>query len=169
MDEKDAASTTEAVYCDCERGHNGIGLAGRLCDCQEDVVSGPAHAPTTGMRLAVTGGRYYKDADAVARALDKVHSQRGIALLIHGACPVGHGGADMLADAWAKANGVPVLPFPVDHAVDGPWPGAGPRRNRRMIRDGKPDGVVAFPGGRGTRDMIEASDEADLKVWEPTK
>lgn len=29
--------TTKAT-CDCERSHNGLGLAGRECDCQEDGV-----------------------------------------------------------------------------------------------------------------------------------
>lgn len=25
----------EPQFCDCERGHNGMGIAGRLCDCDE--------------------------------------------------------------------------------------------------------------------------------------
>lgn len=25
---------TAEMLCDCERGHNGFGMAGRLCDCQ---------------------------------------------------------------------------------------------------------------------------------------
>jgi len=36
-----------------------------------------------------------------------------------------------------------------------------------MIDDGKPDGVVAFPGGTGTADMIRRAKKAGLKVWEP--
>ena len=28
-----------APLCDCERSHNGLGLGGRPCDCQEDVVA----------------------------------------------------------------------------------------------------------------------------------
>lgn len=31
----------------------------------------------------------------------------------------------------------------------------------------KPDGVVLFPGGRGTADMRKAAQEAGVKVWEP--
>ena len=30
-----------------------------------------------------------------------------------------------------------------------------------------PDGVVAFPGGRGTRDMAFAAENVGLKVWWP--
>jgi hypothetical protein len=29
----------------------------------------------------------------------------------------------------------------------------GPFRNERMLREGRPDGAVGFPGGKGTRDM----------------
>jgi len=33
---------------------------------------------------------------------------------------------------------------------------AGPLRNQRMLDEGKPDLVVAFPGGGGTKDMVSA-------------
>jgi len=36
-----------------------------------------------------------------------------------------------------------------------------------MIDEGKPDGVVAFPGGRGTEDMVRRAAAAGLKVWFP--
>jgi hypothetical protein len=26
-------------YCDCERSHNGIGMAGRMCDCQQEQIN----------------------------------------------------------------------------------------------------------------------------------
>lgn len=42
----------------------------------------------------------------------------------------------------------------------------GPKRNRKML-ELKPDGVVAFPGGRGTMDMIRAATEAGVPVWHP--
>lgn len=41
---------------------------------------------------------------------------------------------------------------------------AGPRRNQRMIDEGKPDLVVAFPGGTGTADMIERAERAGIPV-----
>jgi len=43
---------------------------------------------------------------------------------------------------------------------------AGPIRNRQML-ELKPDGVVAFPGDRGTRDMITAAQEAGVPVYRP--
>ena len=44
---------------------------------------------------------------------------------------------------------------------------AGPERNRRMLDTFKPDGVIAFPGGRGTADCCRAADERAIPVWRP--
>ncbi len=44
---------------------------------------------------------------------------------------------------------------------------AGPIRNARMLAEGKPDLVVAFPGGRGTADMLRRVREAGIEVIEP--
>jgi hypothetical protein len=41
---------------------------------------------------------------------------------------------------------------------------AGPIRNQRMLDKGKPDLVVAFPGGRGTADMIRRAERAGVPV-----
>ena len=43
---------------------------------------------------------------------------------------------------------------------------AGPRRNARMLAEGKPDLVVAFPGGRGTADMVSKARAAKVEVME---
>ena len=118
----------------------------------------------SGLTILVFGGRDYDNRVRVFAVLDRVHAERGIARLIHGACSVGHGGADMLADVWAKSRGVPIQAFPVDHALDGPWPGAGPNRNGRMLREGKPDGAVGFPGGNGTRSMMWQARKAEVPV-----
>lgn len=120
------------------------------------------------LRIIVTGGRRYPDVEMVFRALDHLHATRGISALAHGATPTGKG-ADWHADAWAKARGVPVIPYRAVPEVDGPWPAAGPRRNQRMLDDFQPDGGVAFPGDRGTRDMTTRMRLAGLKVWEPVK
>jgi len=41
---------------------------------------------------------------------------------------------------------------------------AGPLRNQRMIDEGRPDLVVAFPGGKGTADMVRRAEAAGVKV-----
>jgi predicted Rossmann-fold nucleotide-binding protein len=117
--------------------------------------------PSKPLRLLVCGGRDYVDRDAVWRALDKLNAVRGVACVIQG----GAAGADRLAYEWATEREVQVEHFPANWTLYGR--AAGPIRNRQMIADGRPDGVVAFPGGRGTADMICAATEAGLKVWKP--
>ncbi len=43
---------------------------------------------------------------------------------------------------------------------------AGPIRNARMIAEGRPDLVIAFPGGRGTADMVSRARKAGIEVRE---
>ncbi len=110
------------------------------------------------MRVLVCGGRDYRNVSAVRHALEVLHAKRGIVLVIEG----GATGADTLAREWAQRRGVEVMTFAAD------WQAgrrAGPIRNQRMIDEGKPDGVIAFPGGRGTADMIRRAEAAGLKVW----
>ncbi len=116
---------------------------------------------TTGMRVLVCGGRDYRDDAAVFAALDRLHSERGVSCVLAGAAS----GADHLAAAWAKARAIDLREFPADWKAHGR--AAGPLRNRRMLAEGRPDGVVAFPGGRGTADMVKAALDAGLKVWRP--
>jgi hypothetical protein len=42
-------------------------------------------------------------------------------------------------------------------------PSAGPRRNARMV-EWKPDVVIAFPGNRGTADMVRQAKAAEIPV-----
>lgn len=114
----------------------------------------------SGRRILVCGGRDFGDAAYVALILD--HAFPGV--IIHGACT----GADTLAGEWAKANKVEVETYPVEHELDGPWPGAGPRRNLRMLTQSNPELVIAFPGGKGTRNMralarVQGVEVVDIK------
>ncbi len=91
----------------------------------------------------------------------RVHAERGISFLIQG----GARGADYFAWEWANERGVMCGSYPADWDAHGKR--AGPIRNQQMIDEGKPDGVVAFPGGRGTKDMVDRAEKAGLKVWFP--
>lgn len=128
-----------------------------------------------GMRVLVCGGREFSDArmmDAILRLVDR-HSHRyvpdthGITAIIHGAAQ----GADSLAAAWAENVGLSsygeVLAFPADWARWGKR--AGLLRNQQMIDEGKPDLVVAFPGGRGTADMVNRARAAGIRVLDLSK
>ena len=112
------------------------------------------------MKLIVCGGRDFADRAFLFAALDAVHRKRPVSLVIHGDAP----GADRLAGTWAAARGIPVEAVPAQWKIYGRR--AGPWRNFEMLQL-KPDGVVAFPGGRGTADMISQALEAGVTVWQP--
>lgn len=124
------------------------------------------------MRLLVCGGRKYSDADRVARVLDGLRPE--MTFLMEG----GATGADWFARRWAERAGVPHDTFEADwndlvtppvllrQRQDGSYYNAmaGPVRNARMIREGKPDIVVAFPGNRGTADCVKQAAGSGIKV-----
>lgn len=112
------------------------------------------------VRIIVCGGRDYADRDHVFRVLDKIHTLRGIAEVIQGEAR----GADYLAAQWAVNYGIPLTRCRAEWEKHGKR--AGPLRNRQMLTL-KPDGVVAFPGGAGTADMISAAQEAGIPVYLP--
>ncbi len=113
------------------------------------------------VRIIVCGGRDYADREHVYDVLRFIHIKRGIAEIIQGECPTG---ADRFAREWAVNMGVKLTRCPARWDLHGKR--AGPIRNRQML-ELKPDGVVAFPGGRGTQDMITAATEAGFPVYLP--
>jgi hypothetical protein len=112
------------------------------------------------MRLLVCGGREFVYRPAVFAALDRAHAKRTVTVLVHGAAR----GADSLAGEWARARGIAEERHPANWERDGKR--AGPIRNAEMLATGI-DGVVAFPGGRGTAHMVQIAREAGVPVWQP--
>lgn len=101
--------------------------------------------------LLACGGRAYADEVFVYATLDRTARRMVIEMVRHGACP--YGGADLLADRWARSRGYAVDPMPADFARLGR--AAGPIRNDQMlVKVPRPVACVAFPGDRGTRDMV---------------
>lgn len=113
------------------------------------------------MRILVCGGRDYSDVTRVCNALNKAHAKSPITMLIHGAAR----GADNCAADWAVKRGIEVKQFPANWQEHGR--AAGPMRNQAMLNFGMPDAVIAFPGGKGTADMVHRAELAGLKVWRP--
>lgn len=109
------------------------------------------------MIVLVCGGRKYRHDRMIDFVMTKL-MEMGMTILVHGDAT----GADRLAKEWAEAHGLEHLPFPAD------WnrykKRAGSRRNTQMIKEAKPDLVVAFPGGTGTHNMITQSKRHDLAV-----
>lgn len=73
-------------------------------------------------------------------------------------------GADRVASDWAAVNYCECLEYKADWNKHGK--SAGYIRNKQMLDEGKPDLVVAFPGGKGTRNMVELAAKAGIKVVE---
>lgn len=109
-------------------------------------------------RVLVCGGRDFNDADRVWSVLDHYNSDRSFSLVIHGAAR----GADALAGQWAITRDIAQLAFPADWDAHGR--SAGHIRNAQMLKEGKPDVVIAFPGGRGTANMIDQATRAGVPV-----
>jgi len=113
------------------------------------------------MRVLVCGGRDFSDRTLLKATLDHLAPS----VVISG----GARGADALAAEWAEATGwnvggVHLEEFPADWTAHGK--AAGPIRNQQMLDEGKPDLVVAFPGGRGTADMVRRARAAGVEVRE---
>ena len=110
------------------------------------------------MRILVCGGRDFADSALLTETLDAIHVETPIEIVIHGATP----GADTLARNWAWRRGVYEDGYSARWSESGR--AAGPLRNARMLAEGKPDLVLAFPGGRGTEDMVRKAEAAGVRV-----
>ena len=110
------------------------------------------------MRLLVTGSRYLNDYNYFSKEMDKFCSSHSIpTTVIHGAAR----GADTLASRWVREMNSMRNHDPIITEIEEPakWKlhgkAAGPIRNQLMLVEHKPDMVLAFPGGKGTANMIK--------------
>lgn len=109
------------------------------------------------MRVLVCGGRDYQDSSKVFETLGQLSD---VSYIIEG----GATGADHLGWLWATRNAIPILTFKAEWKKYGP--AAGFIRNQQMLDEGKPDLVVAFPGGKGTANMVRIAKRSNVKVLE---
>jgi hypothetical protein len=79
-------------------------------------------------------------------------------------------GADACAAKWVASLVIPAVEhrqYPADWDKYGK--AAGPIRNAQMLREGKPNLVVAFTDdlttSRGTRNMVEQAQKAGVETW----
>lgn len=110
------------------------------------------------MRVLVCGGRDFDNRNLVNYVLNNLDAQQRIDVIIHGDAP----GADLCADDWARHRQIAIVRYPADWTTHGK--STGPKRNARMLTDGRPDLVVAFPGGKGTADMVKRARKAKIQV-----
>ena len=100
-------------------------------------------------RIIVCGGRNYNNREHVFSTLDRIHSQRAITMVIEG----WQTGADALAWEWAVQRKVEVRSIKAD------WD--------KMLMEGRPIAVYAFPGGNGTANMLQQAYDAGIAVRTP--
>jgi hypothetical protein len=105
------------------------------------------------MKAIVCGGRAFNNVDVLWEVLDKYDPD----FVIQG----GAYGADFVAKDWAKRHNKGVIEHKADWDQYGR--GAGPIRNAKMLTE-KPDIVIAFPGGKGTENMITQAKEHGFEV-----
>jgi len=114
-------------------------------------------------KILVCGGRDFNDYSFLKTALQDIMSKYidvDEFEIIHGAAR----GADSLAGKFAKEFGYKETKFPADWNKYGK--SAGFKRNKQMIDEGKPDIVVAFPGGKGTTNMKILTKEYGIRLYE---
>lgn len=110
------------------------------------------------MRVLVCGGRDYQDREHVFATLDAIHAKTPVSCIIQGRAP----GGDALAGSWAVSRLISCHVFAAEWQKHGR--AAGPIRNKRMLEEGRPDLIVAFPGGTGTADMVRQARRAGVRV-----
>ena len=116
------------------------------------------------MYVIICGGRNYVFNCADRRWLDTL----GVMKVYTGGAP----GADSSAEWWSKTRGIHTIVTRADWATYGK--AAGPIRNQEQLdkllvaglADGVPMAVVAFPGGKGTADMVRRAKGAGVQVIE---
>jgi hypothetical protein len=114
-------------------------------------------------RVLVCGSRFYQNREELYRVLDAYHARIGPKMfLINGGAP----GADTMAREWAVDRKVDHITLYARWQIEGK--AAGPIRNSRMLKKGKPGLCLAFHEdpklGRGTADMVAKCERAGVKV-----
>jgi len=111
--------------------------------------------------VLICGGRHFSNRRMLSEYMSAF--PHPVTLVITG----GASGADALAERWAETHHIPVRRFPADWKAHGKQ--AGPLRNQKMLDEGRPDFIVAFPGGIGTADMMRRARKADIEIFEPVE
>ncbi len=122
----------------------------------------PGHSATQELK-----DQYWKEKGFIYRTLDKhsFHTEPDeygnflcISTIINGAAT----GADQASSDYAIVNWCPYEEYPADW--DKYKKSAGYIRNKEMLEKSRPDVVIAFPGTRGTQNMIDIANKAGVLV-----
>jgi hypothetical protein len=115
------------------------------------------------MRILVCGGRDFDDYDLFERVLTETLNQKAAGQEVE-FISGGARGADRMIIQKAKVWNKPCQVFMAKWNQLGNM--AGYVRNKQMLVEGKPDLVIAFPGGKGTAMMVRIAKDAGVEVVE---
>lgn len=117
---------------------------------------------TDTMRALFCGDREWSDYEMVRSKLAYLREAFPKVEICHGDCR----GADRIAGTAAQSLSIPVTAYPADWKRHGK--GAGPIRNRLMLRYFAPEIVYAFhdnlDASKGTADMVKIARAAGIQV-----
>jgi predicted Rossmann fold nucleotide-binding protein DprA/Smf involved in DNA uptake len=115
--------------------------------------------PIKSAKVAVVGGRKFKNYVLMKQVLDQYNEKHGISMIISGGAP----GADTLAEKYAHQRQIDLTVFMAKWNEEGKR--AGPRRNVRMANIA--DIAIAFPdpNSKGTWHMIKTMEKYKKPVY----
>jgi len=120
------------------------------------------------MRIGVCGGRVNVKPSKVETVMDHIYEALELDRIeiAHGDAP----GIDRASGGWAKMRRYPCMVIPVNSKWDGDRDDAPKQRNKRILDwlqstpASMEAGLVGFPGGPGTRDMIQIAFDANITI-----
>ena len=115
-----------------------------------------AHLPQ-GTLVAIAGGRDIADPAAVIARLDQTRAKYADLVLVHGGGP----GVERIAAQWAERNGVHQIVCKPDWERHGR---AAPFRRNDELLNLLPKGVIAFPGGGITENLVDRARQMGIPV-----
>ena len=115
-----------------------------------------AHLPE-GTLVAITGGKDVRDPGAVFARLDQTKAKYDDMVLVHGGGP----GVERVAAQWAERNAVNQVVCKPDWTAHGR---AAPFRRNDELLSLLPKGIIAFPGGGITDNLVDKAVKLGIRV-----
>jgi len=108
------------------------------------------------MRVLICAGRHYADTRHCRQVLEAFQRLHEVRVLIHG----GNQFLGSEIEVWARELGADIVRYPPNWQLHGKL--AESLRNNFMLKDSRPDIVIALPGGEDTEELVNRSKAAGI-------